>query len=127
MRRTIAIILLVIAAAGLVYGILGATAQTIKLKNDLVEGVYDFSTDSYEGTMVVTSANGLAMDKNGLRKLAKSTRDRQQWIGFGTFAVLSIVGIALLIKRRRHTPRVDNAGLERITSIEKYDWKNIGQ
>jgi len=58
MRKVIAIILLVAAAAGLVYGILGVTQKTVKVKSGEIEGVYNFAENSYDGTMAWSSAGG---------------------------------------------------------------------
>ena len=100
MRKVIAIILLVAAAAGLVYGILGATAKTVKIKNSQAEGVFNFEEGSFEGSMGFSTAGGLAMDIGGLRKLAQSQRSRQMWLGFGAFAVLGVISVSLLRKKR---------------------------
>ena len=100
MRKIIAIILLVAAAAGLVYGILGVTAKTVKIKNNQAEGVFNFEEGSFEGSMGFSTAGGLAMDMDGLRKLAQSQRSRQMWLGFGAFALLGVVGVSLLRTKR---------------------------
>lgn len=100
MRKVIAIILLVASAAGLVYGILGATAKAVMIKNSQAEGVYNFAENSYEGSMGFSTAGGLAMDMSGLRKLAQSQRSRQMWMGFGAFAVLGVISVSLLRKKR---------------------------
>ena len=99
MRRIIAIILLVIAAAGFVYGILGVTQKTIKVQSGDIEGVYNFAENSYDGTMAWSSAGGLSGGLENVRKLAHSQRSRQMWIGFGAFALLGIVGGSLLRKK----------------------------
>jgi len=100
MRRVIAIILLVAAAAGLVYGILGATARTVKISSGDTQGVYSFAENSYEGTVGWSSGGGLSMGISDIRKLAEASRSRQMWLGFGAFALLGIVGGSLLKKRR---------------------------
>ena len=100
MRKIIAIILLVAAAAGLVYGILGVTQKTIKVKSGDVEGVYNFAENSYDGTMTWSSAGGLSGGLENVKKLAHSQRSRQIWLGFGAFALLGIVGVSLLKKKR---------------------------
>ena len=99
MRKIIAIILLVAAAAGLVYGILGVTQKTVKVKSGDIEGVYNFEENSYDGTMTWSSTGGLSSGLENVRKLARSQRSRQMWLGFGAFALLGIVGVGLLRKK----------------------------
>ena len=99
MRKVIAIILLVAAAAGLVYGILGVTQKTVKVKSGDIEGVYNFEENSYDGTMTLSSAGGLSGGLENVKKLAHSKRSHQMWLGFGAFALLGIVGAALLRKK----------------------------
>lgn len=99
MRKVIAIILLLAAAAGLVYGILGVTAKTVKIKSGDTEGVYSFAENSFDGTMAWSSAGGLAGGFDSVKKLAYSQRNKQMWIGFGAFALLGIIGVSLLKKR----------------------------
>lgn len=101
MRRTIAIILLVAAAAGLVYGVLGATAKTAKIRSGETEGIYTFADQSFDGTVGWSSAGGLSIGASDIRKLAEAQRSRQMWLGFGAFALLGVVGGSLL-KRRRY-------------------------
>ena len=86
--------------AGLVYGILGATQKTVKVKSDAAEGVYNFAENSFEGSMGFSTAGGFAMDMDGLRKLAQSQRSKQMWMGIGAFVVLGIVGASLLKKKQ---------------------------
>ena len=100
MRKVIAIILLVAAAAGLVYGILGATAKTMKIKSGDTEGVYSFVDNSFDGTMAWSSSGGISAGFDGIKKLAHATRNRQMAIGFGAFALLGIVGVSLLRKKQ---------------------------
>ena len=99
MRKVIAIILLLAAVAGLVYGILGVTAKTIKVKSGDTEGVYSFADNSFDGTMAWSSAGGLAAGFDGIKKLAHSQRNKQMYIGFGAFVVLGLIGVSLLKKR----------------------------
>ena len=99
MRKIIAIVLLVAAAAGLVYGILGVTAKTVKVKSGDVEGVYNFAENSCDGAMVWSSAGGLSGGLENVRKLAHAQRSRQIWLGFGAFALLGVVGVSLLRKK----------------------------
>ena len=100
MRRIIAIILLVAAAAGLVYGILGATQKTVRIKSGSTEGVYSFAENSFDGTMAWSSGGGISAGFDEIKKLAHSQRSRQMWIGFGAFALLGIVGGSLLKKKK---------------------------
>ena len=100
MRKVIAIILLIVAAAGLVYGILGATDKTVDIHSGDTQGYYDFRDSTYYGTIGWSSAGGLSMDMAEIAKLARSQRGRQIWTGFGAFALLGIVGASLLKKRR---------------------------
>lgn len=99
MRKIIAIILLVAAAAGLIYGILGATAKTVDIHSGDTQGYYDFRDSTYYGTVGWSSAGGLSMDMSDIQKLAQSQRSRQMWLGFGAFALLGIVGASLLKRR----------------------------
>ena len=99
MRKLIAIILLVAAAAGLVYGILGATDKTVDIHSGDTQGYYDFRDNTYYGTVGWSSAGGLSMAMSDIVKLAKSQRSRQIWTGFGGFVLLGIVGASLLKKR----------------------------
>ena len=77
MHKIIAIILLVIAAAGLVYDILGVPQKTLKVKSGDIKGVYNFAKNSYDGTMTCLSAGGLSSGLENVRKLARSQRSRQ--------------------------------------------------
>lgn len=99
MRKVIAIILLVAAAAGLAYGILGVARKTIKVKFDSSEGVYSFDDNSFDGTMAWSSSGGIFADFDDIKKLAHSQRSRQIWLGFGVFALLGLVGVSLLRKK----------------------------
>ena len=100
MRKVIAIILLVAAAAGLVYGILGVTQKTVKVKSGSTEGVYSFVDNSFDGTMAWSSGGGISAGFDEIKKLAHSQRSRQMWLGFGAFALLGIVGGSLLKKKK---------------------------
>lgn len=100
MRKIIAIILLVAAAAGLVYGILGVTQKTVKVKSGSTVGVYSFEDNSFDGTMTWSSGGGILAGYDDVKKLAHSQRSRQMWLGFGSFALLGIVGVGLLKKKR---------------------------
>lgn len=100
MRKIIAIILLVAAAAGLVYGILGVTQKTVKVKSGSTVGVYSFEDNSFDGTMAWSSGGGILAGFDDVKKLAHSQRNRQMWLGFGAFALLGIVGVGQLKKNR---------------------------
>ena len=100
MRKIIAIILLVAAAAGLVYGILGVTQKTVKVKSGSTVGVYSFEDNSYDGTITWSSGGGISAGFDDVKKLAHSQRSRQMWLGFGAFALLGIVGVGQLKKKR---------------------------
>ena len=101
MRKIIAIILLVAAAAGLVYGILGVTQKTVKVKSGSTEGVYSFEDNSFDGTITWwSSGGGILAGFDDVKKLAHSQRSRQIWLGFGAFALLGIVGVGQLKKNR---------------------------
>ena len=100
MRKVIAIILLLAAAAGLVYGILGLTAKTVKINSDDAVGVFNLAEGTYEGTVGFSTAGGLSMDMSGLRKLAESQRSKQMWLGFGPGVLLGIIGVSLLRKKK---------------------------
>ena len=100
MRKIITIILLVAAAAGLVYGILGVTQKTVKVKSGSTEGVYSFEDNSFDGTMAWSSGGGISAGFDDVKKLAQSQRSRQMWIGFGAFAVLGVISVSLLRKKR---------------------------
>ncbi len=100
MRRGIAIVLLLVAIAGLVYGVLGATSKSVKIKSGSAEGVFNLADNSYEGTVGFSTAGGFAMGMDDLRKLAEAQRTRQMGIGFGAFAVLGFVGVRLFKKNR---------------------------
>ena len=100
MRKVIAIILLVAAAASLVYGVLGVTQRTVKVKSGSTEGVYSFIDNSFDGTMAWSSGGGLSAGFDEIKKLAQSQRSRRIWLGFGAFALLGIVGGSLLKKKK---------------------------
>ena len=100
MRKIIAIILLAAAAAGLVYGILGVTQKTVKVKSGDIEGIYNFAENRYDGTMTWSSSGGLSGGLENVKKLAHSQRNRQMWLGFGAFALLGIAGVILLKKKQ---------------------------
>lgn len=100
MRKVIAIILLVAAAACFVYGILGVTQKTVNVKSGSTVGIYSFVDNSFDGTMGWSSGGGIAGGFDEVKKLAQSQRSRQMWPGFGTFALLGIVGGSLLKKKR---------------------------
>ena len=95
MRKIIAIILLVAAAAGLVYGILGVTQKTVKVKSGSTVGVYSFEDNSFDGPMAWSSGGGIFAGFDDVKKLAHSQRSRQMWLGFGAFALLGIVVLTL--------------------------------
>ena len=94
------IILLIVAAAGLVYGILGATAKTVDIHSGDTQGYYDFRDNTYHGTIGWSSAFGLSLSVSEVARQAQSQRSRQMWTGFGAFALLGIVGASLLRKQR---------------------------
>ena len=100
MRKVIAIILLLAAVGGLVYGIIGATQKTVKVKSGGSELVYNFDDHSYEGSVSWSSAGGLAINASDLPRLAQAQRSRQMWMGIGAFAVLGIAGVCLLRKKQ---------------------------
>lgn len=100
MRKVIAIILLLVAAAGLVYGILGATTREVKIKSGDAQGVFNLSEGTYQGSIGFSSAGGFSMGMDDLRKLAQSQRSKQMWLGFGGGALLGIIGVSLLRKKR---------------------------
>ena len=100
MRKFIAILLLLAAAAGLVYGVLGATTKAVSIKSGDAVGVFNLSEGTYEGTLGFSSAGGFSMGMDDLRKLAQSQRNKQMWLGFGGGALLGIIGISLLRKKR---------------------------
>ena len=100
MRKVIAIILLVAAVAGLIYGILGVTQKTVKVKSGSTEGIYNFADNSFDGTMTWSSGGGISANFDEIKKLAQSQRSNQMWIGFGAFALLGIVGGSLLKKKK---------------------------
>ncbi|MGI6578940.1 MAG: hypothetical protein ACOX3H_01635 [Saccharofermentanales bacterium] len=99
MRKIIAIVLLIVAVAGLVYGVLGITTKTVKIKTDEAEGIYNLGNDSYEGQMAFSSMGGFAKSMNDLQKLAKTQRNKQIGIGLGVCAVCSVISVSLLLKR----------------------------
>ncbi len=100
MRKVIAIILLIAAVGGIVYGVMGATAKTIKIKSGDTEGVYSFEDNSFDGTMAWSSSGGIAAGFDGIKKAANAQRSHQMWIGFGAGALLGIVGVSLLKKKQ---------------------------
>lgn len=100
MRKIIAIILLIVAVAGLVYGVLGIMTKTVKIKTDKAEGIYNLADDSYEGQMAFSSMGGFAQSMSDLQKLAKAQRNKQIGIGLGVCVVCSVIGVSLLLKRK---------------------------
>ena len=100
MRKGIAIVLLVAAVAGLVYGVLGLTAKSVKIKSGDAEGIYHLVDNTYEGSVGFSSRGGLSMGMGDLKKLANDQRNTQMGIGFGSCAVLGLVGIRLLKGKR---------------------------
>ena len=90
MRKVIAIILLVAAAAGLVYGILGVTQKTVKVKSGSTEGVYSFVDNSFDGTMAWSSGGGISAGFDEIKKLAHSQRSRQIWMALRRSAQISV-------------------------------------
>lgn len=100
-KKVIAIILLLGAIGGLVYGVLGATKKvtTVEIKTDWFEGVYNFETKGIEGTAQVKWSGNSIKNGNSLSDIPKIAEDqvngertRQMLIGFGAFAVLGIAG-----------------------------------
>ena len=106
MRKMIAIALLIVALAGLVYGVLGITTKTVAIKTDEAEGVYNLVDDSYEGQMAFSGMDGFAKSMSDLKKLAQARRNRQIGIGFGVCAVFGVIGASLLLKK--NTDRSDS-------------------
>ena len=64
------------------------------------EGVYNFSDNSFDGTMAWPSGGGLSAGLDDIRKLGHSQRSRQTRIVFGAFALPGIVSASLLKKQR---------------------------
>lgn len=100
MRKVIAVLLLVAAAAGLVYGILGLTMKTVPIHAGDAQGVYDLAKNSYAGSVGFSTRGGLSVGIGDLKKLANEIRSRQIYLVFGVFAVCGLAGIRLLRRKR---------------------------
>ena len=99
-RRIIAIVFLVIAAAGLVYGILGITKKEIKIETNDFQGVYNVKDDSLDGQIVWSTAGGITTDTEAVKSEARSIRTRQIVIGFVACGVAGIIGGCLMRKKQ---------------------------
>lgn len=103
-KKVIAIILLLGAVGGLVYGVLGIAKKvtTVNVKTDWFEGVYNLETKSIEGTAQVKWSSDSIKGGHSLSDIpqiaedqANAERTRQMLIGFGAFVVLGIAGSAV--------------------------------
>lgn len=100
MRKGIAMVLLLVAVAGLVYGVLSLTVKSVKIKSGDAEGIYHLTDNTYEGTVGFSSRGGFSMGMDDLKKLANDQRNMQMGIGFGSCAVLGLIGIRMLKRKR---------------------------
>lgn len=99
-RRIVAIVFIILAVAGVACGVWGLTNTQIAVAGDGYSGIYDLTTNSYDGTMGFSTKGGFVASMEDVHAQAESMKNQRVWGGFGAAALFAVIGIALLSKAR---------------------------